>query len=254
MTIYNITFSPTGGTRRVAEILIKEFGTKPIDIELCVPENELIIPEFSSEDICLISVPSFGGRVPQIAINRIELFNANGAKAVLVCVYGNRAYEDTLTELKDTAERVGFQCFAAISALSEHSIVREIAKGRPDSNDETVLKDFSKQIIGKINNCDFKLNSSIPGNHTYKEHSKSKSVPETYENCIGCKKCASACPVSAIDFDNPQNTNAEKCVSCMKCVSVCPANARGLNKDVIMAISEKLGKICIERKQNELFV
>ena len=53
----------------------------------------------------VIAVPSYGGRVPQVAVDRISEIKGNGAKAVLLCVYGNRAYEDTLTELEDSAEK-----------------------------------------------------------------------------------------------------------------------------------------------------
>ena len=48
------------------------------------------------EDICIVAVPSFGGRVPAIAAERLERIRANGAMAILVVVYGNRAYDDTL--------------------------------------------------------------------------------------------------------------------------------------------------------------
>lgn len=38
--------------------------------------------------------------VPVPAAERISRIRGNGAKAVIVCVYGNRAYEDTLVELE----------------------------------------------------------------------------------------------------------------------------------------------------------
>ena len=61
------------------------------------------IPErvFSENDICLIGVPSYGGRVPRTAVERINGFKGNGASAILVVSYGNRDYDDTLIELFD---------------------------------------------------------------------------------------------------------------------------------------------------------
>jgi len=254
MTVYNVTFSPTGGTRKVADILAGELGGNIVDVELCVPEKKLNIPELTEDDICIISVPSFGGRVPQIAADRIGKFKANGAKAVLVCVYGNRAYEDTLTELKDTAEKAGFKCFAAVAALAEHSITRDIAKGRPDSRDEAVLKEFAGKIKEKMQADDFNLCTQIPGNATYKERGKVKSVPEAGDACVKCGACAKICPAEAIDFENPNVTDGEKCVTCMKCIKVCPKNARAINSERYAAILEMLGKVAADRKESQLYI
>ena len=50
----------------------------------------------TADDIAVIAVPSYGGRVPVTAVRRLSAIDGNGAKAILLCVYGNRAYEDTL--------------------------------------------------------------------------------------------------------------------------------------------------------------
>lgn len=255
MANYNITFSPTGGTKKVADILAKEIKGDWINIDLCVAESSLDIPTLTSEDVCLISVPSFGGRVPEINTERIRKLSGNCARAILVCVYGNREYEDTLTELEDEAEQAGFICIAAISAIAEHSIARQFAAGRPDEKDALILKSFARQINEKLDSKDFKLQNTIPGSHnTYKERGKSTSIPETNDRCIECSICAKGCPVGAIDFVNPKTTDNEKCISCMKCISVCPKKARALNENVLKAVSERLSKVCSERKENELFI
>lgn len=78
------------------------------------------------------------------------MMRGNGAQAVLVCVYGNRAYEDTLVELEDAAKGAGFRVIAAVSAIAEHSIVRQFAAGRPDAQDAVQLAGFADQIQQKI--------------------------------------------------------------------------------------------------------
>lgn len=55
------------------------------------------------EDICVVAVPSFGGRVPAIAAERLERIRANGAMAILVVVYGNRAYSKDMGLSDDRA-------------------------------------------------------------------------------------------------------------------------------------------------------
>ena len=107
MANYNIYFSPTGGTKKVADILSGNLLSDFTDMDLC---KEIPTLSLSEDDVCVVSVPSYGGRVPAIAIERLLNIIGNGAKAVLNCVYGNREWEDTLTELQDTLERQGFRC------------------------------------------------------------------------------------------------------------------------------------------------
>ena len=95
-------------------------------------------------------MPSYGGRVPAVAVERLTMLRGQGARAVLVCVYGNRAYEDTLVELEDAAKQAGFRVIAAVAAIAEHSIARQFAAGRPDTQDVKQLSDFARQIQRKL--------------------------------------------------------------------------------------------------------
>lgn len=53
-----------------------------------------------------------------MAVIRLARMKGNGARAVLVVVYGNRAYDYTFTELQDTLESAGFLCVAAVAAVA----------------------------------------------------------------------------------------------------------------------------------------
>ena len=75
---------------------------------------------FSPQDVCLIAVPAFGGRVPALALECLKTMQGNGARAVLIAVYGNRDFDDTLLELQNAAESCGFTCTAAVAAVAEH--------------------------------------------------------------------------------------------------------------------------------------
>ena len=100
----------------MAEILIEGLQGEYQQIDLC---HEIDNINLNEGDVCLVSVPSYGGRVPAIAIDRLRKIAGNGAKAVLNCVYGNRAWEETLTELQDTLEGQGFTCVAALATVAE---------------------------------------------------------------------------------------------------------------------------------------
>ena len=95
MSVYAIYFSPTRSTEKIVKLLAKEFGTYG-EIDLSKQNSGENVRAFKEEDICIFGVPSYGGRVPAPALERMKKMKGNKAKAVLVAVYGNRAYEDTL--------------------------------------------------------------------------------------------------------------------------------------------------------------
>ena len=130
MKCYEITFSPTGGTQKAADLLTKELSGECTAVDLTKQDADFSAAAFTAEDLAVIAVPSYGGRVPAVAVERLGTLKGNGARAVLVCVYGNRAYEDTLAELEDAAVQAGFRVIAAVAAIAEHSVVRRYAAGR----------------------------------------------------------------------------------------------------------------------------
>ena len=150
MTIHNITFSPTGGTRRVGELLCKEFGGECVTTELCTKKENLKLPGIHTDDLTVISMPVYAGRVPAMAVERLKGIEANGARCVIIAVYGNRAYEDALVEMQDVATGMGFRVVAAIAAIAEHSICRMYGSGRPDAEDANELASFAADILRKI--------------------------------------------------------------------------------------------------------
>lgn len=250
MNLYEIFFSPTGGTQRVSGILAEALCTNPIAVDVTESAKA---HAFTADDICLFAVPSFGGRVPAAAAERIAQLQGNGARAILVCVYGNRAYEDTLIELKDLVAASGFKPVAAVAALAEHSIVRQFAAGRPDSDDEACLRDFAAKIKEKLADPDA-AEVAVPGNTPYKPGGRASIRPRAGKKCIDCGLCAVHCPVQAIRSDNLRVCRDDLCISCMRCIAVCPRKARSVDAAVLDGIAAKIGPACAGRKENELFL
>ncbi|MCD8159093.1 MAG: hypothetical protein LUD77_09430 [Clostridiales bacterium] len=150
MKIYQIVFSPTGGTQRTADILTAKTENYVNVVDLTNPQNDYSALNLKQDDIAIIAVPSYGGRVPHLAAERLSKINGGQAYCVVVCVYGNRAYEDTLIELYDIAEQNNFRVISAAAAVAEHSIIHQYATGRPDKQDEEELSGFAEQSLKKL--------------------------------------------------------------------------------------------------------
>lgn len=253
MKLYNIVFSPTGGTRKVAAALTDTLEGEAIKVDLTDSNADFHTAHLTQEDVAVISVPSYGGRVPAVAVERLTSLNGHGARAILVCVYGNRAYEDTLAELEDTAKQAGFRVIAAVAAVAEHSIVRQFAAGRPDAQDVKQLSEFARKIQAKLSAGD-STEPAIPGNRPYKKAGSVGMVPKPTKECTKCGICAAECPVQAIDKEDPKKVDKNACISCMRCISVCPHSARKLNPVMLSVVGLALKKVCSERKDCELFL
>lgn len=253
MKLYNIVFSPTGGTKKVADYLTGALEGDVTTVDLTDSKQDFHTVLLTKEDVAVISVPSYGGRVPAVATERLRAVQGSGARAVLVCVYGNRAYEDTLVEPEDAAKQAGFQVIAAVAAIAEHSIARQFAAGRPDVQDAAQLSDFAKQIQHKLSAADTS-EPAIPGNRPYKKAGGAGMVPKATKDCTNCGICAAECPVQAIDKKEPKKVDEKACISCMRCIAVCPQGARKINPVMLSAASLMLKKVCSERKECELFL
>lgn len=248
MNVYEIVFSPTGGTEKVAHIIGGRWSKDAVKIDLSGAGGDFSKCHVEKDDMALIAMPSFGGLAPAIAIERLKKIKGNGAKCALICVYGNRDYEDTLVEMEDAAKECGFQIIAAIAAVAEHSIMPQYASGRPDSSDQKLLSGFADRIMTKSSST-----PSIPGNRPYKKSGGVGLVPKTDKSCAKCGLCAQQCPTQAID-SSTYKTDAHLCIACMRCVKQCPEQARKINGTMVSVAAMAIRKACSARKENQLFL
>lgn len=250
--IYLCIFSPAGHTATAAEAVAEPFGTWEM-IDLSRRDADFSKYTFTKEDLLLWSVPSYGGRVPAIAVERMSKLNGAGAKAVALVSYGRRAYDDTLLEMKEILTACGFVMIAAVAALAEHTIVPAIAAGRPDAADCAELAAFGKKIMEKYQSGNDSV-VEVSGNVPYRIYNGVPAKPEASGACTRCGICAAACPVGAISADKPETTDPVRCITCMRCVYRCPARARNLKAEVLAAVEERLAPLCAGDRVNELFI
>ena len=176
---------------------------------------------------------------------------ADGTKAILVAVFGNRAIDDTLLELQDVLEASGFVCIAGMEAVAEHSLMHQFGTGRPDRQDEKELLEFATKIMESV---EIQRTPKFPGNRPYREYGGVPLKPVANGKCTSCDLCAKECPTGAIPLNNPKLTDKDKCISCMHCVAVCPKKARNCSKFVSFIAGRKMKKVCSGRKENKLYL
>ena len=147
-----IYFSPTHTSKQVAEAIVHGTGIKNvISINLTLQTvEETVIP---TSALAVIVVPVYGGHVAPLAMERLESLRGLDTPAVLVVVYGNRAYEKALMELDAFAIPHGLKVIAGATFIGEHSYSTDkcpIADGRPNESDLDYAEDFGKKIMEKI--------------------------------------------------------------------------------------------------------
>ncbi len=258
MNINKITaiyFSPTGSTKRVVNDFLEKFTAEKSEYDITPYKKRDISLKFSKDELVIIGVPSFGGRVPEIAVNRLKNIVGDNTPIILVATYGNRDYDDTLLELKNILEPNGFVTVAATAIVTEHSIVKEIGTGRPNEADLKDISNFSEQIIKKLATLDKDiLPIAVKGNFPYRAYSPIPMKPKANSKCTFCGICSELCPANAIPYENPKSTIKDKCISCMSCIKVCPQGARSIGKlQYFMAKKFILSK-CSGDKKAELFI
>ena len=241
-------FSPTGGTKKVADAIAAGFNTPVVELDL-TQENPAIT--LGENDALMAVLPVFAGRVPQISLERLSGLKGNGQKAVAVVVYGNREFDDALLETRDALEANGFRVIAAAAFIAEHSMLRSIAAGRPDAQDEALCREFAADVMAKPDDA---ASVHVPGNIPYKELKPSAFHPAANENCARCGICAEQCPVGAIPMDAPGKIRNDLCINCMRCVDVCPQHCRALPDAFQTMITQMLNQNAAGYKNPVIFL
>ncbi len=248
--MYNIVFSATGRSEKVADAFCSAFdNVEKIDLSLA-DFSDITLAE---DDFCFVTAPVYGGVIPQVAADNIMKIKANGAKAVVMAVYGNRAYDDALAQLKDVCTKSGFTVCGAVGAVAQHSLLPAVAADRPDENDKKQLAEFACRVMDKIkrgNMADFTVPGKVPGGeaHSLPVH------PKATKACVKCGLCAEKCPVVAISKENPMVTDKTKCITCMRCVEICPQNARQLMPAVIKMANPLMKKVWGAHREIEFYL
>lgn len=251
MTLFEIFFSPSGTSKKVADQIAGNFSQEKENCNLLIFNSE---KELNSEDVAVVVMPVFAGRIPKTARERLSKIKGNDTKAIAVVNYGNAHVTDSLVELVDLLGENDFDVIAAASTVSHHSIFDAVAVGRPDSSDMEKIDEFAKKCIEKIDSSEG-LKSDIPGNRPYTDY---KQLPFTVSCddslCAFCYDCVSVCPENAIPDDDPVETDLDLCSRCTACMAICPEDARKFTGDAFEAKKPEFESANSKRKEPEFYL
>ncbi len=246
-----LVFSATGRTQNVVDILCKD---RKIDEFVPLCSTNLGYHKMRPDDLCIIASSVYEGRIPQVAVDNILKVDGNGAKAVIMVVYGNRNYDNALAELKDVCQKRGFVTVAAITAVAQHSIATSVAADRPDETDIEDLKNYSKQIMERYENNTLPTDVSVPGTVPTDKTGRLPFHPKANKSCVNCHLCSTNCPVGAIPYDNSSLTDNTKCISCLRCMEICPAHSRTMLPPLRKVVDIVLGRLWKKPRPYEFYM
>lgn len=252
--VHTIFFSPTHTSLKIADAIANGIGScehKELDITYEKPAKNILI----EEGIAVISVPVYGGRIAETAVERLRLIRGNNIPAVVAVVYGNRDYEDALIELRNIAKEQGFIPVSGGAFIGEHSYSRPdrpVAEGRPDKVDIDKAFAFGSKTAAFLSDWSGEaFDLQVKGNFPYKvKGNKTPQTPITIsELCTQCGYCIEICPTQAIELQDEIVSDPESCIKCCACVKECPNQARVFDTP----FTDYLFKNFSSRRDPELF-
>jgi ferredoxin/flavodoxin len=258
-----IYFSPTGTTKKVIEnIALGSQFVAAEHVDLTMPPSGIQQPLEMHNELAILGSPVYAGRLPANAISRFRQLKGNNTPTVIVVVYGNRAYEDALLELRNLALELGFKPIAAGAFIGEHSYSNKltpVAVGRPDISDLIKAVRFGKAIHEKLRNIrkiDQTIPLKVPGNFPYKELRMLSGIAPVTEEiiCSKCGTCASICPTAAISVGDKVVSDSSLCIRCCACIKSCPSGARIMEDQRVRQLADWLTTNCGERKEPEIYM
>ncbi|WP_299526262.1 4Fe-4S binding protein [uncultured Methanobrevibacter sp.] len=252
--IAKIYFSPSNTTRKIVDEIANKFEGTQEEYNLLSKSSENISKEFDKNTLVIVGMPIFAGRLPKTSRDKLTNFKGENNPTIAIVNYGNANIGDALLELNELLKENEFNIIGTGATISQHSIITDIATGRPDNKDLDKLYKFIEQCKDKLKSEKFN-NITVPGNKPYCEYKKVPLTPTCDESsCIFCYECVSSCPEGAIPDMDPTETSPDLCSACTACIFACPEDARYFTGELFESMKTKFLNNFSKRKESEFYL
>jgi ferredoxin len=262
--VFAVYLSPTGTTERAVLAVAEGTGLPCEKLDLTTwKSRQGLNRSFGRDEVVIAGMPVYGGRLPMNVDSFFAGLKGNATPCIALVMYGNRAYEDALIELKIRMEERGFKIIAGAAFIGEHTFSQKIATGRPDAGDLKIAREFGAKVIKGIDKA-MAGKLIVKGNYPYVAPGFNPANPRfltlhalisTTEDCTHCGICAENCPWGAISADDEAIYDTLKCLRCFRCIKVCPEGAKKVLDPefyiLVKGFEERLNAV---RKEPEMFL
>ena len=222
-------------------------------------------PVLPADAAAVFAVPVYGGRVAPAALERLQEIRGEGTPAVVLAVYGNRAFGTAVAQLAAFVAERGFVPVAAGAFVGEHSYSTPgtpIAEGRPDTQDLAEAAAFGARIGRKLAHGEtgpidaaklrephtpllskLRFIRFVLGYRRRQKRTPAVLLPAgDAARCTQCGRCVALCPTQAIARGDELHTDPARCIRCCACVKGCAFGARTFETPFAAVLSRNFAR------------
>ncbi|MBE7008508.1 MAG: ferredoxin family protein [Ruminococcaceae bacterium] len=266
--VYALYFSPAGTTRRMvttlANALAESFGVSLETVDITLPAAREGMQAFADGDLVVCGSPTYAGKLPNKLLPYWkERVKGNGALAVALVTFGNRAFDNSLAELCACLADDGFHTVGAGAFACRHVFSETLAEGRPDADDFAELAKLGAAVATRVAKAnELPAPPAVPGDAAAPYYTPLgmdgapknflKAKPKTSDACVQCGVCAALCPMGSIDPNDVSNVTGV-CIKCHACVRECPMGAKFFDDEAFLSHKAMLEHNYERRAKDEWF-
>lgn len=266
-------FSPTGTTKAVITYFAQSLA-RHLEVDFFVQSytlSEERDADFSidPEDVLIWGSPVYAGRIPNKTLDFVKAkIKGWGNPAIPIVVYGNRSFDNGLSELTGIMQENGCVPVAAAAIVARHTFSDVLAKGRPDQEDYEALDNLAAKAAEKIKraeNGEIFSDLVVPGDlhpgHYYVPL-KTDGTPAGFlrakpyvdaEKCSGCGRCKKVCPMNSIDMADASGKSVPQfrgiCIKCQACIKSCQHKALTFKDEEFLSHKKMLEENYTQRRK-----